>query len=260
MTRRRRIVLAASVLLLAAAAYIGFHVATTGPRSTYVPRDAALRAAMYHFYPAEGTPRAIVVFFGNDVGFWKPHEELAWRMSRDGLDAVGIEIRPWLGSLPSREPQRDSAVRATAAPLVERVRHELHADSLPIVLAGHSFGAEVAIWIAHEQPPAHLAGVLALSPRATGHLWISPLDLANHEASGPWAFSTVAMAGSLAPAVRVAIVRGDHDPFIRHDSAFAAAGGPRLRVYHVPFAGHSLQKLLIAGPIVSHALEFVLGN
>lgn len=259
MTRRRATVLVAIAAVLAAAGYVGFRVATTGPRSSYVPRDPGLRAAMYHFYPAEGTPRAIVVFFGNDVGFWKPHEELAWRMAHDGLDVVGIDIRPWLGSLPSGEPQRDSAVRATAGPLVARVRHELGADTLPIVLAGHSFGAEIAIWMAHERPPERLAGVLALSPRGTGHLWISPLDLANVEASGRWAFSTVAMAGSLPPRLRVAIVRGNGDPFIQHDSAFAAAGGARLRVYHIPFAGHSLKKLIIAGPIVSRALEFVLG-
>ena len=77
MTRRRRIIVAAAAVVVTVAAWIAFRAATNGPRSTYVPRDPALREAMYHFYPAEGTPRAIVVFFGNDVGFWKPHEELA---------------------------------------------------------------------------------------------------------------------------------------------------------------------------------------
>lgn len=262
MKHRAKIVAGAIVLLAAGA--VAFRLATTGPTAHYIPRDPALRAAMYHLYPAQGvrpdSARALIVFFGNDVGFWKPHEELAWRLSRRGFGVAGIDIRPWLGALPSGEPQRDSAVRATVEPLVARVRHELDADSLPIVLAGHSFGAELAIWAAHERPPSRLAGVLALSPRGTGHLWISPLDLANREASGPWAFSTIAMAGSLSPAIRVAIVRGDHDPFIAHDSAFVAAGGARLRVYHVPFAGHSLRQLTLAAPIISRALSFILGG
>jgi hypothetical protein len=51
---------------------------------------------------------------------------------------------------------------------------------------------------------------------------------------------------------------GASDKFRRHDPAFVAAGGPRLRYFVVPFANHSLRKLLIAGPIIEHAVEFLV--
>lgn len=231
----------------------------SGPTVPYVARDESLRGEPLFFYPAAGGhPRALILFLGNDVGFWKPHEELCWRLAENGYDVVGIDVKRYLARLPENEPARDSSFAATIGPLIARARAELHADSLPVVVGGHSFGAEVAFWIALHRPPPKLVGVLALSPRSTGHLIVTPFDLMNHEASGPWSFSTIRAATDIAPTVRIALVRGASDKFRRHDAAFVAAGGPRLRYFPIPFASHSLKKLLIAGPIIEHAVDFLI--
>jgi len=231
----------------------------SGPTIPYVPRDASLRTEPLLFYPARTKPaRAFVVFLGNDVGFWKPHEELAWRLAENGYDVVGMDVKKYLARLPEAEPERDSTFAASIGPLLARARTELGADSLPVVVGGHSFGAEVAFWIALNRPPPKLVGVLALSPRSTGHLIVTPFDLLNHEASGPYSFSTIGAATNIAPGVRIALVRGASDPFRKHDADFMRAGGTRLRYYSIPFANHSLRKLLIAGPIIEHAVEFLV--
>lgn len=234
---------------------------SSGPRTAYVPHDASLRDQPLFFYPARRTPaRAFIFFLGNDVGFWKPHQELAWRLSKEGYDVVGIDIKKYLARLPEGEPQRDSSFAASMPGLIARVRHEMDADTLPMIIGGHSFGAELAFWIAWKEPPPRLAGVLALSPRSSGHFVVTPFDLMNYEASGPWSFSTIEAAKEIAPGIRIAIVRGASDKFRKHDSAFVAAGGARLHRYRVPFAGHSLQSLILAGPIVEHAVEFLLAG
>ncbi|HKO14793.1 MAG TPA: hypothetical protein VJU87_01085 [Gemmatimonadaceae bacterium] len=231
----------------------------SGPVAPYQARDAALRRQPLLFYPARHVPaRAFILLLGNDVGFWKPHQELAWRLAGDGYDVVGLDIKKYLARLPAGEPRRDSSFAVNIDPLIARARHELGADTLPAIVGGHSFGAEVAFWIAEHHPPPGLVGVLAMSPRSTGHLIVTPFDLLNHEASGPYAFSTIGAARAIAPAVRIALVRGASDPFARYDTAFARAGGERFRYYHVPFAGHSLQRLVIAGPMVEHAVGFLL--
>jgi pimeloyl-ACP methyl ester carboxylesterase len=230
----------------------------SGPTVPYVPRDVSLRGEPLLFYPARGHARAFIVFLGNDVGFWKPHEELAWRLAENGYDVVGLDVKKYLARLPEAEPERDSSFAASIGPLISRARAELGADSMPVVVGGHSFGAEVAFWIALHRPPPKLVGVLAMSPRSTGHLVVTPFDLLNHEASGPYSFSTINAATDIASGVRIALVRGASDPFRRHDADFIAAGGPRLRYYQIPFANHSLRKLLIAGPIIEHAVEFLV--
>ena len=239
-------------LVLVAACVGGSHV-------TYAPRDVSLRHAPLYFYPAPARPaKAFVFFLGNDIGFWKPHEELARRLASDGYDVVGLDDRKFLATLPEAEPARDSSFGASIDVLMARARAELGDDSLPVIVGGHSSGAEVALWIAAHRAPRHLVGVLAMSPRSTGHLFVTALDVLNHEASGRWSFSTIGAVRQTAPTVRIALVRGGHDPFRRYDSAFAVAGGRRLRHYDVPLAGHSLRKLVIAGPIVEHAMSFLL--
>lgn len=232
---------------------------SSGPQTAYVPRDPALRDQPLYFYPARKTPaQAFILFLGNDIGFWKPHQELAWRLSKEGYDVVGLDVKKYLARLPDGEPQRDSSFAASVPPFIARVRHEMNADTLPMIVGGHSFGAELAFWIAWKEPPPRLVGVLAMSPRSSGHFVVTPFDLLNYEASGPNAFSTIEAAAKIAPNIRIAIIRGAHDKFIKHDSAFIAAGGARLRRYKVPLAGHSLQNLIIAGPMVEHAVEFLL--
>jgi pimeloyl-ACP methyl ester carboxylesterase len=228
--------------------------------ATYVPRDPTLRRSSLLFYVpprVDGPPRALIIFLGNDVGFWQPHQELAARLAEARYAVVGLDIREYLARLPEGEPQRDRAFADSIVPLIAAIRHEV-GDSLPLLLGGHSFGAEVAFWIARNWEPSGLRGVLALSPRSSGHLFVTTGDLANEEAHGVGAWSTIAAARSIDPRVRIAIVRGAHDPFAVHDSAFAAAGGARLRPFPVPLAGHSLRKLLIAGPIIEHAVSYLL--
>ena len=245
--------------MLLAGALLALAACESGPTVPYVPRDASLRQEPVLFYPARTRhPRAFVFFLGNDVGFWKPHEELAWRLAENGYSVVGLDVKQFLARMPEAEPARDSTFAASIGPLIARARAELGADSLPVIIGGHSFGAEVAFWIALHRAPPKLAGVLALSPRSTGHLVVTPFDLMNREASGPWSFSTIRATAEIAPNVRIALVRGAGDKFRSHDAAFLASGGTRLRYFTVPFAGHSLRKLLIAGPIIEHAVEFLI--
>lgn len=231
-----------------------------GPPPTHVARNPSLRRPSLLFYlpsPAGSTPKALILFLGNDVGFWEPHQELAARLANAGYAVVGLDIRDYLSHLPSGEPQRDRAFADSIVPLIAAIRHEV-GDSLPLVLGGHSFGAEVAFWIARNHEPPGLRGILAMSPRSSGHLFVTPMDLANEEAHGEGAWSTIEAVRAMDPRVRIAIVRGSKDQFAVHDSAFAAAAGARLRRYPVPFAAHSLKKLLIAGPIVEHAVAYLV--
>jgi pimeloyl-ACP methyl ester carboxylesterase len=247
-------------LVVASAAYIWYaQRPSEGHPSTYTPRDASLRVNWLYFYPVRDAPaQAIIFLFGNDVAFWGPHQELAWRLSGEGYTVVGIDMRKFLNTLPAAEPARDSTFGPAIASVMARSRKEMRADSLPVVIGGHSFGAELAFWVALHRPPPRLVGVLSLNTRSTGHLFITPGDLLNHEASGPWSFSVIDIARELPPDVRIALVRSAHDPFRKHDSAFVAAGGARLRRYEVPFAGHSMRSLLVAGPLIARAVHFLV--
>lgn len=243
--------------MLAASVALGCRA---GPPPTYVPRDVSLRRRELLFYIPSGSaapPRALIIFLGNDVGFWEPHQELASRLAGAGYAVVGLDVRQYLAKLPDGEPQRDRAFADSIVPLVAAIRREV-GDSLPLVLGGHSFGAEVALWIARNREPPSLRGVLAMSPRSSGHLFVTAGDLANEEAHGAGAWSTLDAVRTMDPRVRVAVVRGANDQFAAHDSAFMAAGAQRLRRFSVPLAGHSLKKLLIAGPIVEHAVTYLL--
>jgi pimeloyl-ACP methyl ester carboxylesterase len=252
-------VLAASVALLLG---VGLAGCRSGPAPTYVPRDPLLRRSSLLFYiPSRETtpPRALLLFLGNDVGFWEPHQQLAARLAGAGYAVVGLDIRGYLSHLPAGEPQRDRAFADSIVPLIAAIRREV-GDPLPFVIGGHSFGAEVALWIARHHEPPGLVGVLAMSPRSSGHLFVTPMDLANEEAHGEGAWSTVDAVREIDPRVRIAIVRGSKDQFARHDAAFVRAGDGRIRRYVVPFASHSLKKLLIAGPVIERAMNYLLNG
>lgn len=245
----------------ALAACLALAACRSGPPPTYVPRDPLLRRSSLLFYipSRETTPRALLLFLGNDVGFWEPHQELAARLAGAGYAVVGLDIREYLSHLPAGEPQRDRAVADSMVPLIAAIRREV-GNSLPFVIGGHSFGAEVALWIARNHEPPGLVGVLAMSPRSSGHLFVTPMDLANEEAHGEGAWSTIDAVREIDPRVRIAIVRGSKDKFARHDPAFMRAGDGRIRRYVVPFASHSLKKLLIAGPIVERAMSYLVNG
>ena len=232
---------------------------TKGHPSALVPADASLRRDWLYFYPqhTNEAARAIVILFGNDIAFWAPHQDLAWRLADDGNAVVGIDLRRFLNTLPPDEPQRDSAVGVAMPELIAKARHALGGDSLPLVVGGHSFGAELAFWIAVHHPPPHLVGVLALNTRASGHLFITARDWMNEEASGPWSFSVIDLIRQTDPRVRIALVRGENDIFRKHDTDLVAAGGVRLKRFVIPFATHSLTTMLVAAPIVSRAVRYI---
>ena len=109
-----------------------------GPQPTYHPRDPQLRRSSLLFYVPDAAttkkPRALIVFLGNDVGFWEPHQQLASRLAGAGYTVVGLDIKEWLDHLPSGEPQRDLAVADSIVPLLAAIRHEM-GDSLPLAQA-----------------------------------------------------------------------------------------------------------------------------
>ncbi len=235
--------------------------------SQYHARTASLRGAEITVYaPAAGypSPRAIIVFFGNDVGFWAPHRRLAFGLSRDGYAVVGVDIRPILADLPGDSSLRADAVRSRVRAIIEASQLEFggaRAD-VPLLLAGHSLGAELALWSAASAPMSSLTGVVAMSPGSRSHLRISASDLlmtGEPQEAGSFAVGDmVAEAIRMHPKLRIVVVRGSNDPFKTADPALLAAGGPHLRVSSVPMAGHSMKQLALAGIVFRRALDWLL--
>ena len=241
----------------AAAALVG----CSRNRPPYIPRDPALQRLPVFFYPdrTAAPARAVIFFFGNDVGFWAPHRELADYLAGEGYAVVGFDMRPLLADLPEAPPQRDSAFRARILPLIASARHELNADSIPLVILGHSLGSEVAIWTTAFAKPPGTVGVIAMSPGLRSHLRVSASDLLNGpEPEEDGSFSVPHTLSEIQPAIRVAIVRGDHDKYRYADPALIAAGGNRIHAYIVPFASHSLKRIIVARPVMRQALDWLL--
>ncbi|HMN09275.1 MAG TPA: hypothetical protein PKC83_10865 [Gemmatimonadaceae bacterium] len=241
------------------------------PHPGLAPHDAALRDAPARLYPAADStrpPRAIVFFFGNDVGFWRPHQQLAWSLSREQYAVAGFDIRRFLASLPDEPTVRDSVAAVRLARYIAAARRELAreggagtdgAPAIPLVLAGHSIGSELALWTAAHLPLDRLVGVLAMSPGNRSHLEISASDLLmTSEPSGPGSFSVAEQVALLRSRARVAIVRGERDKLADADPALLAAGGVMARRWVVPFSGHSLKSTLLGSGYVLRALDWLL--
>jgi len=226
----------------------------------HVVRDPVLRARGVVIYTPAGPARALVLFFGNDVGFWRPHHALAAALASDGYAVAGVDIRPLLASLPEGHPARDVACRAAVRELVSHARSELSLDSVPLVIGGHSLGAELALWTAANAGLDGVAGTLALSPGNRSHLRVSASDiLMTAEPKGPDSFGVaeqVALATGLGQ--RVAIVRGANDKFRTADISLMAAGGASARRFGVPFASHSLRDLTLARYVIRDAMGWLL--
>jgi len=237
--------------------------ATTDP-PTRVPRNPLLRDQPVFLYAASDTtrpPRAVVFFFGNDIGFWKPHRQLAASLASSQYAVAGFDMRSLLRALPEHRPERDSAFASRIDPVIELSRHELGGDSVPLIIAGHSLGAEVAIWTAAHACPADVKGVLAMSPGSRSHLRVSLSDIMNGpEPTGPESFSVADAIAAIPADERIAIVRGTRDDYSRADASLLAAGGRRAERFFVPFAGHSLKRIVTAGFQTRRALEWLLEN
>lgn len=258
---------------------LGLAACEGGSDTTYVARDDWLRSRPARLYPARGgvaSPRAVIVFFGNDLGFWRPAQRLADDLASSGYAVAGVDIVPLLGGLPEPPSSRDSAFSAQIVPLIAHAYRELAGDDaswsgrsapVPLLLLGHSLGAEIALRAAsatNEQIDngPRIAGIVALSPGLRSHLRVTASDLLMaDEPKEPGSFAVgdaVRAVTSSSRAMRVAIVRGSHDKLRYADSTLLAAGEARARRFVVPFAGHSLARLTISRVIVRQALGWVL--
>ena len=232
-------------------------------RESFHPTAPALRRASLYFYPARDTTRparALVFFFGNDVGFWRAHERLAKRLNEDGYAVVGCDARRVLGALPNG-PTRAAVYLTRVDSLVTEARAVLNATGVPLVIAGHSIGGELALWTAaHLRAPGHepgLVGVVSMSPGRRGHLRTGLSDLLGREPRGRDSFAVDSQVALLASPLRVALVRGERDGFRRADAAIVAAGARR---FEVAGQGHSLLRLRSTAPVVLSALAYVIGD
>ena len=245
------------VFAASASAWVTCHV--DEPRPNHVVRDPVLARMRVTMYTPAGTPpRALVVFFGNDVGFWRPHQQLAADLADDGYAVVGVDIRPLFASLPDRSPQRDSACAETIGDLVARARRELSLANAPVVIGGHSLGAELALWTGARVPLDRLAGILALAPGSRSHLRIAPSDLLGKEPTGDDSFALADVMRTLGErGIPVAIVRGASDKLGGADSLLLASGGPEARRFVIALAGHSLRRLVIARHTIETALQWL---
>ena len=227
-----------------------------------VVRDDSLRGLPLYFYraasPLSDHPRAMLFFFGNDVGFWQAHEAIAEREADAGIAVAGFDVRKWMQSIPDDSAHRWQAFTHTLPNLIQRARHELSADCAPLVLGGHSLGAELALWTAAYDSLPDVAGVLALGPGERGHLRVTVGDMAELEPTEAGSFALADVIARIPLRERIAIVRGASDPLGHADVEFARRGGDRLNRFVIPLAGHSLRRLIIAGPRISSALEFLL--
>ncbi len=230
-------------------------------RTHYVARNAALRAMPLYFYPATDTsrpPKAVVFFFGNDVGFWQPHHQFAAIMAADGYATAGYDMKPMLAALPETEPARDSAFAVQIAAVIASARQELGAANLPLIIGGHSIGAEVAIWVAAHSKVPGVIGVLAASPGSRSHLRVSASDITmSSEPTDAESFAVSDAVRAMPPFVRLAIIRGGSDKYRFADSALLAAGGTRVKRFGVPLASHSLRDLFVAQFVVRNALSWL---
>ncbi len=234
-------------------------VACPSAKPKYVARDPVLRTLPIYLYPASGTPKAVVVFFGNDVGFWDAHDRLARRFASSGYSVIGLDVKAYVDRLPEPYLDREGAFNSSIDAVIGRAVRELSADSLPLVLGGHSFGADLALWTAAHAPPPRTVGVLALGPTARSHFYVTAMDRANiREPDEPGSFAIADEIRAVPVTMRIALLRGSGDHRIGIDSALQVAGKPRLRYSVIPFASHSLRSLTLAGPMAEHALAWIV--
>src|SRR5712672_1303730 len=191
-----------AVLLLALLA-----LACTPAHSVYIPRDPELKREPLYFYPPARTsphPKAGIFFLGNDLGFWQAHQKLAERLASHGYAVVGFDVKKFLDRLPDSALLRDSVLAHDVPPLIKRSLHELAADHLPIVIAGHSFGADIALWTEANAPIPGVVGVLALGPTRRDHPTITLRDQMNSgEPTEPGSFAVDEQIRNTPPKVHI---------------------------------------------------------
>lgn len=227
--------------------------------TAYRPRDPLLLNEPLYFYPAHAnppSPRAGVFFLGNDLGFWQPHQKLAERLANHGYAVVGFDVKKFLDRYPDSPSVRDSAMAREIPLLMKRSLHELGADSRPVIMAGHSFGADIALWTAAHARLPGVVGILALGPTRRDHPTVTLRDRMNAgEPTEPGSFSVADQIRATPGNIRILLMRGASDKERSSDRSFIEAGGSRMSYTVIPFASHSLKSLIIVGPMIEHALE-----
>jgi pimeloyl-ACP methyl ester carboxylesterase len=243
-----------AVLLLALLAW-----SCTPAHSVYIPRDPELQREPLYFYPPvprSSHPKAGVFFLGNDLGFWEPHQKLAERLASHGYAVVGFDVKKFLDGLPDSALLRDSVLVQAIPRLIKRSLHELGADSAPVIIAGHSFGADIALWTEANARLPGVVGVVALGPTKRDHPTVTLMDKMNAgEPTEPGSFAVDEQIRNTPRNVRIALLRGASDKERTSDAAFIAAGGNRMTYTVIPFASHSLRSLIIAGPMIEHEID-----
>jgi pimeloyl-ACP methyl ester carboxylesterase len=165
-------------------------------------------------------------------------------------------VKEFLDRLPDSATLRDSVLMHDLPLLMQRSLHELGADSVPTVIAGHSFGADIALWTEAHAPIRGVIGVLALGPTKRDHPSVTIRDQMNAgEPTDPGSFAVDEQIRNTPANVRIALLRGASDKERKSDRAFIAAGGSRMSYSVIPFASHSLKSLIIAGPMIEMALD-----
>ena len=261
---KSRPIRSAIVLLAVVTAAVGgqWYYASHKSETNYVARNVALRAIPLYFYPATDSttaPKAFIFFLGNDVGFWQPHHQLAAILAADGYAVAGYDMKPLLASLPETEPARDSVFGVRISEVIARAQAELHAEALPVIVGGHSLGAEVAVWIAAHTSIPGMKGVLSVSPGSRSHLRVSAADIANSsEPTDAESFAVSDAVRDMPPTLHLAIIRGANDRYVFADSALLVAGAGHAKRFIVPLAGHSLKSLFVARFVVRTALTWIL--
>lgn len=262
---KRRFFRAVAAVVILCGAALGVYLAREHFRPSpapYTPRDPALAGFPLLFYPSavlSAPAKAFVFFVGNDVGFWGAHQDLAKRLAGEGYDVVGLDVKIFFDRLSGDAATRAKLFGDSITTMIRLARHELGADSMPVVLGGHSLGAEVASWIAVHAAPPQLDGVLLISSRARGHLSATLSDIANRAApTEPGSYSVAENIAAIAPSVRVAIVRSTDDRFRDADAELLKAGGGRIDKWSIPWGGHSMSNILLAGPFVERALAWTI--
>jgi hypothetical protein len=232
--------------------------------SAYVPRDPDLLRRPLYFYPAQGSrrhPKAGVFLLGNDIGFWEPHQKLAERLASSGYAVVGFDVKKFLDTLPDSSLLRDSILAHELPTLIARSMRELGADSLPIIIGGHSFGADLALWAEANTRLPGVIGVLVIGPTRRDHPTVTLNDKMNiGEPTEPGSFSVTDQIRNTPRNVHIALLRGASDNERKSDPGFIAAGGSRLSYTLIPFASHSLKSLIIAGPMIERALDRLVAS
>jgi hypothetical protein len=84
-------------------------------------------------------------------------------------------------------------------------------------------------------------------------------DLAmSGEPTEPGSFSVADNIRAAPAGIRFAIVRGTDDRYRTADSGLLAAGQARIDKWSVPWGGHSMSNIILAGPFVERAMRWLL--